>query len=48
MFRKTLELSTKYEVPPLEFPDLEIQMEEEEFENQIPYVPEDFESPFYQ
>ena len=45
VFRKTLELSTKDEVSPLEFPDSEIQSEEEEFEDQIPDVPEDTENP---
>ena len=41
VFRKTLELSTKDEVSPLEFPDSETQREEEEFEDQIPDAPED-------
>ena len=45
VFRKTLELSTEDEVPPLEFPDSEIQREEEEFEDQIPDAPEDTKSP---
>ena len=45
MFRKTLELSTKDEVSPLEFPHSKIQREKEEFEDQIPDVPEDTKSP---
>ena len=45
MFRKTLELSTEDEVPPLEFLDSEIQREEEEFEDQILDASEDTESP---
>ena len=45
VFRKTLELSMEDEVPPLEFPDSEIQREEEEFEDQIPDAPKDVESP---
>ena len=45
VFRKTQELSTKDEAPLLEFPDSEIQREEEEFEDpQIPDAPEDIES----
>ena len=36
---------TKDEVPPLEFSVSETQREEEEFEDQIPDVPEDTESP---
>ena len=39
------ELSKEDEVPPLEFPDSEIQREEEEFEDQIPDAPEDTKSP---
>ena len=35
MFLKTLELSPEDAVGPLEFPDSEIQREEEEFEDQI-------------
>ena len=45
VFRKTLELSLEDEVTPLEFPDSEIQREEEEFDDQIPDVPENIESP---
>jgi len=45
MFRKTLELSSEDTVAPLEFPDSEIQREEEEFDDQIPDVPENIESP---
>ena len=45
MFRKMLELSPEEAVSPLEFPDSEIQREEEEFEDQIPDAPEDTESP---
>ena len=41
VFRKTLELSKKDEVSPLEFPDSKIQREEEEFEDQIPDVLQD-------
>ena len=41
MFHKTLEISPEDAVAPLEFPDSEIQREEEEFENQIPDVPEE-------
>ena len=33
------------DVPPLEFLDSEIQREEKEFDDQIPYAPEDIESP---
>ena len=44
MFRKTLELSPEDVVAPLEFPDSEIQREEEEFEDQTPDVPEDTKS----
>ena len=33
VFRKTQELSKEDEVPPLEFPNSEIQREEEEFED---------------
>ena len=43
--RQTEELSKEDEVPPLEFPVSEIQREEEEFEDQIPDVLEDTESP---
>ena len=39
------EKAVEDEVPPLEFPVLETQREEEEFEDQIPDVPEDSESP---
>ena len=39
------ELSKEDEVPPLEFPDSEIQREEEEFDDQIPDVPENIEIP---
>ena len=45
MFRKTLEVSPEDAVAPLEFPDSKIQREEEEFEDQIPDVSEDTESP---
>ena len=45
VFRKTLELSPEDAVPPLEFPDLEIQREEEEFDDQISDVPQNIESP---
>ena len=45
MFRKTLELSPEDAVAPLEFPNSEIQREEEEFEDQIPDVPKDTKSP---
>ena len=45
MFRKTLQLSPEDAVAPLEFPDSEIQREEEEFDDQIPDVPEIIESP---
>ena len=45
MFCQTQELSKEDEVPPLEFPDSEIQREEEEFKDQIPDAPEDIESP---
>ena len=38
MFPKTLELSTEDAVSPLEFPDSEIQREEEEFDDQTPDV----------
>ena len=44
MFRKTLELSPEDAIPPLEFPDSKIQREEE-FDDQIPYVPKNIESP---
>ena len=45
VFRKTLELSSEDTVAPLEFPDSEIQREEEEFDDQILDVPENIESP---
>ena len=45
MFRKTLELSPEDAVAPLEFPDSEIQREEEEFDDPILGVPENIESP---
>ena len=45
VFRKTLELSSEDTVAPLEFLDSEIQREEEEFDDQIPDVPENIESP---
>ena len=45
VFRKTLELSPEDVVAPLEFPDSEIQREEEEFDDPIPGVPENIESP---
>ena len=45
VLHKTLELSTEDTVSTLEFPDSEIQREEEEFEDQIPDAPEDTESP---
>jgi len=45
VFRKTLELSPEDAVAPLEFPDSEIQREEEEFDDPIPGVPENIESP---
>ena len=38
-------VSTEDEVPPLEFPDSEIQREEEEFEDQILDAPEDTKNP---
>ena len=38
VFHKVLELSTEDEVSALEFPNSEIQREEEKFEDQIPYV----------
>ena len=44
VFRKTLELSPEDAVAPLEFPDSEIQREEE-FDDQTPNVPENIESP---
>ena len=44
MFRKTLELSPKDAIPPLEFPDSEIQRGEE-FDDQTSDVPENIESP---
>ena len=42
---ETLELSSEYTIAPLEFLDSEIQREEEEFDDQIPNVPENIESP---
>ena len=45
VFHKTLELSSKDAVAPLEFPNSEIQREEGEFEDQILDVPENTESP---
>ena len=45
VFRKTLELSPEDAVAPLEFLDSEIQREEEEFDDQIPDVPENIETP---
>ena len=45
VFRKTLELSKEDEASPLEFPNSEIQREEEEFEDQIPEALEDTERP---
>ena len=42
---QTQELSKEDEVPTLEFPLSETQREEEEFEDQIPDVPEDTRSP---
>ena len=42
---QTQELSKEDEVPPIEFSVSETQREEEEFEDQIPDVPEDTESP---
>ena len=45
MFRKTIELSSEDTVAPLEFPDSKIQREEEEFDDQIPNVLENIESP---
>ena len=45
MFRKTLELSPENAVAPLEFPEPEIQREEEELDVQILDVPENTESP---
>ena len=45
VFRKTQEILKEDELPPLEFPDSEIQREEEEFEDQIPDALEDTESP---
>ena len=44
VFRKTLELSSEDTVAPLEFLDSEIQREEDEFDDQIPDVPENTES----
>ena len=44
VFRKTLEFSPEDAIPPLEFPDSEIQREEE-FDDQTPDVPENIESP---
>ena len=45
MFRKTLEISPEDAVAPLEFPDSEIQREEEEFHDQISDIPENIEIP---
>ena len=45
VFRQTQELSKEDEGPPSEIPDLNVQREEEEFENQIPDVPKEPESP---
>ena len=45
VFRQTQELSKEDEVPSLEFPGSKIQREEGEFEDQIPDVPENTESP---
>ena len=45
VFRLTQELSKEDEGPPLEFPDSEVQREEEEFEDQIPDTLEDIEIP---
>ena len=45
VFRQTQELLKEDEGPPIEILDLEVQREEEEFENQIPNVPEEPESP---
>ena len=45
VFRQTQKLSKKDEEPPSEIPDSDVQREEEEFENQIPDVPEEPESP---
>ena len=44
VFRKTLELSSEDTIAPLEFPDLEIQREEE-FDDQTPNAPERIGSP---
>ena len=44
VFRQTQELSKEDEGPPPEIPDSEVQREEEEFEDQIPDVPEDTKS----
>ena len=44
LFRQTQELSKEDEEPPSNMPDLEVQMEEEEFETQIPYMPKEPES----
>ena len=45
VFRQTQEISKEDEGPPSEIPDSEVQREKEEFENQIPNVPEETESP---
>ena len=45
VFRKTEEFSTENEVSPLEFPDSKIQREEEEFDDQIPDVSKNIDSP---
>ena len=45
VFRQTQEISKEDEEPPSEIPYLEVQREEEEFENQIPNVPKELESP---
>jgi len=42
---QTQDLSKEDEVPPLEFPVLETQREEEKFEDQIPDVSENTENP---
>ena len=45
VFRQSQELSKEDEGPPSEIPYLDVQREEEEFENQIPDVPKEPESP---
>ena len=45
VYRQTQELSKEDEGPPFEIPNLDVQGDEEEFENQIPDVPKEPESP---